>query len=172
MEAFGSSLLSFPFSSTKFVSLVTHHPLYEVFHKSESTRPVVTILNKLTYLATCDLLLPPKDVSLKRHTKALGKPIAGALIEQQIVCLEKFQWKDVVKDVVKGLLSDALEIYDPMEMPLRRARVLLKYLDFEYYASMNDQRGASTKEMAREVERLTTVMVSMTYQRLGVSPQL
>lgn len=80
--------------------------------------------------------------------------VTGALLERQIDSLETSRWKEGVQSIVAYLLTDALKVYGP-NMPVRRARVLLKCMDFMYHAGPEVMARVSTPEdMGNEVEKL------------------
>jgi separase len=65
-------------------------------------------------------------------------------------------WKDGVKEVVKVLLSDALEVYGRREVPLRRAKVMVKCMEFMYHSGLEGgaAMGWDLQEMGKEIEKL------------------
>ena len=117
------------------------------------------MVDRVTYLGACELMLDATSVSL-RSMETNDPCIIGALLERQIDSLEGSRWKEGVQSVVSQLLLDVLAIYAP-DMPVRRARVLLKCLEFAYYAGPEAVLAIGTpKEMGSEVERLLGSQVS------------
>jgi hypothetical protein len=98
------------------------------------------IIDRLTYIGTCELLLQPHEVSLKTPLEACGldPSIIGALLERQVDSLEGSLWKEGVQNMVRSLLGDVVGVYSAagpaVDMPLRRARVLIRSLEFGYKA--------------------------------------
>jgi separase len=87
-----------------------------------------------------DLFRSPGQVSLKDTMQPLreanarwGDVIIGVILEKQIDGLEGSIWKENVRNLVNRLLEDALEMYGD-RWPLRRVRILLRCLEFSYYA--------------------------------------
>ena len=116
-------------------------------------------MNRFTYLGISELLLDVRSVSL-RSIGIDDRPITGALLEQQIDSLEGSKWKDGVQIAVAQLLKDALDAY-ALYMPVRRARVLLKCMEFAYHAGPEAVAEIGTPEhMGTEVERLLQSQVS------------
>ena len=112
-------------------------------------------------MGACDLILQPSEISLKCHLEKSGShpEIVGALLERQIDVLEGSLWKDAMRALFKALLLDAIGVYAAGNMPLRRARVLLRCLEFEYKAG-NEGVGRHTDDLGREAEELLRCEVS------------
>jgi len=78
-------------------------------------------------------------------------------------------WKEGVRAVFIGLLRDALEIYSvqaedgSLLMPIRKARMLVRCLEFTYRDSAVDGISSlghgTTEEVATEIERLCNLQV-------------
>ena len=97
---------------------------------------------------------------------ALNPAVAGALLERQLDSLEPSRWKDGVRGVFIQLLKDALQAYsvtDEEQMPVRRARVLVRCMEFAYHDQGNDVYSeigcGSAKEMALQIEHLASCQV-------------
>lgn len=98
-------------------------------------RRIAAIIDRAIYIGTCELLLRPSEVSLRRslETCGFGADVVGAVLERQAESLEGSLWKDSgVREVVRTVLADALSVYVCSEdmgvkagMPVRRARVLI-----------------------------------------------
>ena len=118
-------------------------------------------------MGICELFLDPANVSLSREPvwADVERPdgvVIGALLERQICGLETSRWKPNVKLVVARLLLEADGVYQANVNPVRRARVLLRWLELMYYGGLS-QEGLGTKgfqrfgtvtEVAEEVEQL------------------
>lgn len=150
-------------------------PLDVVFGPS-GTAPVQQLLglvDKVSYLGACDLLLSPEEVSIFSTVTnpapgldpaSLEPSVAGALLERQLDGLEPSRWKDGVREIFIKILQDALKVYGEA-MPVRRARVLIRCMDFVY----RDQTQAvctmlgfeDVEAMAQKVEELATLQVSL-----------
>jgi len=115
------------------------------------------IVDKLSYLATCDLLLDAEQVSLKSHLDSvgLGPLVLGPLLERQFNSLEPHLWKEGVANIAKVLLLHALQVYHA-DMPLRRARILMRCLELMY--RIGEANISPTdwvpEQMGNEAERL------------------
>lgn len=110
-----------------------------------------------------ELLLEGGTVSL-RSAGIDDASITGALIEQQLECLEGSRAKEGVRGVIAVLLRDALEIYSETDMPVRRARIYLKCLDLAYHMGPDGVVGLGDPQAAgQEVERLLQCEVCSTY---------
>ncbi|KAI0703447.1 hypothetical protein BC835DRAFT_1517213 [Cytidiella melzeri] len=78
-----------------------------------------------------DLFLPAEEVSLKAQriadvSDSVSNAVLGALLERQAESLDSSKWKPAVHNAICRILQDALEVYPPQKMPVRRARVMLK----------------------------------------------
>lgn len=146
---------------------------------SSTVKQLVGLVDRVSYLGACELLLPSEDVSLltaingapsedasrNADPTPLNPAVIGALLERQLDSLEPSRWKDGVRGVFIQLLRDSLQVYSlPAEqMPVRRARVLVRCMEFAYY----DQGGntcseigrGSVKEMAEQIEDLASRQV-------------
>ena len=148
-----------------------------VFGEDSSTavKQLVGLVDRTTYLGACELFLPPDQISLRSCTTTNGvsgqdSSVIGALLESQISSLEPSQWKESVRSVTLHLLKDTLEIYGSgtgaVVMPIRKARVLVRCLEFAYRDStvavelVSAFGFGNVEEVAGEVERLCTKQVS------------
>ena len=150
---------------------------------SPAIKQLVGLVDRVSYIGACELFLPPEDVSLLTAINgasseaashdatpaALNPAVAGALLERQLDSLEPSRWKDGVRAIFIQLLKDSLQIYsvltssDVEQMPVRRARVLVRCMEFAYH----DQGGnacseigcGSVKEMALQIEDLASCQV-------------
>ena len=156
-------------------------------------------MDRVSHIGACELLLPPEEVSLlsavicspsQRGAAAtslgsspslrLDPGVAGALLERQLDGLEPSRWKEGVRDIYVKLLKDALHVYkidaghtDPSPssecMPIRRARVLTKCMEFAY----RDQNGAEDVCAALglgNVEDIADEVESLASKEVGFSP--
>jgi separase len=149
MDSYVESVKSFPYSAALALRMD--------FTTSAGMKQLGGIVDRLTYLGACDLLLGPDEVSLKAHLMSADlKPgITGGLLERQLDVLEPHLWKEGVRNIVKALLAHALEVYHG-EMPVRRARVLVRCLEFMYRSGPESVRalGWNPEEMGSEIEKL------------------
>lgn len=143
------------------------YPLYEfakhihgaTFEVSPAAIQLGTIVDRVTYLGACELLLSPDKIST--FSLGLGDAnIAGALLERQILSLDGSRWKESTRSVVQALLRAALDVYGETNMPVRRARILLRCLDFLYHSGPESHLDlGSPRDIGEEVERILTQKV-------------
>ena len=112
-----------------------------LLESSPALKQLGALLDRVTYIAACELLQSSSAVSALAWFPAgngeldqNGKCIVGALLERQISSLEVSRWKQGVREVIQVLLDDALLVYDGEERPIRHARVLLKKMELGYYS--------------------------------------
>jgi separase len=133
---------------------------------SSSLKQLTAIIDRATYIGTCELLLHPSEVSLRGPLEAcgLGADVVGAVLERQAESLEGSLWKDGgVREVVRTVLADALSVYIcPVDvgigagMPVRRARVLIQSLRFAYRVGGATEEGfiRHPDDIGEEIEEL------------------
>jgi hypothetical protein len=150
---------------------------------SSAVKQLVGLVDRVSYLGACELLLPPEDVSLlsainsasskdgshSANPISLDPAVTGALLERQLDSLEPSRWKEGIRGVFIQLLKDCLQIYsdstpsDAESMPIRRARVLVRCMEFAYHDEGKDpcpEVGCgSVEEMALQIERLAACQV-------------
>ncbi|KAJ6525608.1 peptidase family C50-domain-containing protein [Mycena capillaripes] len=149
-ESFMDCIRGFPYSLYGFAKHI-HRATFEVLPAAVQ---LGTIVDRVTYLGACELLLSPEKVS----ALSLGMSdanITGALLERQIQSLDDSRWKESTRTMVQALLRAALDVYDETNMPVRRARTLLRYLDFSYHAGPETLGDlGAPRDMGEEVERI------------------
>jgi separase len=136
-----------------------------------SVKQAAVIIDRVTYMATCELLRPPAQVSLKQLINSISigdaenleedrRCIVGAILERQVDSLAGSLWKPDVQNVVSGILSDCILTYDPENRPIRRAGVMLRTLELTYYtgAANGDVQLANSSE---EIESLLSLEVHL-----------
>ncbi|KAJ7709735.1 peptidase family C50-domain-containing protein [Mycena rosella] len=153
-ESFLDCIKGFPYSFNGIVKQTQRAALGAVFEASPAAVQLGTIVDRVTYLGACELLLAPEKVSLV--SLELGDTsITGALIERQIQSLDGSRWKESTRNVVQDFLRAALDVYGGTEMPVRRARILVRCLEFAYHAGPETLANlGSPAEMGDEVERI------------------
>ncbi|KAL4242854.1 hypothetical protein ABKN59_011524 [Abortiporus biennis] len=165
-EAFIKSIKSYPLSSSSLDKyLFTSGSIFDLV---TSLKPIASLVDRVTYIACCELLLPPKDVSLLALWSPLGNSIdrlaVGVLLERQIVSLQSSLYKPNVRQLVKSLLKDCLEVYKPDIHPIRRAGILIRILEDHYFETGGD--SINEEEVEREVKAL------LNQKELGKDSQL
>ena len=134
------------------------------FGASPSVKQAAVIVDRVTYMAACELLRPPTQISLKQLINSISidgatdleeerRCVVGALLERQVESLSGNLWKPDVQSVVMGLLSDCISMYDAVNRPIRRAGVTLKILELAYYGGAADE-DLRLSESAEEIEGL------------------
>jgi separase len=122
------------------------------------------MVDRVTYMAACELLRLPTQISLKQLMTSISidgaadleeerRCVVGAILERQVESLSGNLWKPDVQSVVAGLLSDCISTYDPVNRPIRRAGVMLKTLELTYYGGAADG-DRQLSESAEEIEKL------------------
>ncbi|KAG6866775.1 hypothetical protein C0991_011434 [Blastosporella zonata] len=143
LEAFRHCIKTFPYMTSGFFQITSETSLSAVFDLSSDTKQLATIVDRVTNLSACELLLEPSAVSLS--TLDLDAGVSGALLERQIATLESARWKEGVPTTISHLLRDTLNIYGS-EMPVRRVRVLLKCLELMYHGGPTTMPGIGDPE--------------------------
>ncbi|TFK48944.1 hypothetical protein OE88DRAFT_1737166 [Heliocybe sulcata] len=154
-DAFIQCIRAFSFSGVAFVQLAKSGPSGSVFEGTKDTKQLGTIIDRVTYAATCELFRGPGDVSLRLALSSHDSDVVGAVLERQIAGLDGSRWKEGVPKVIKGLLDDALAVYEPRSRPIRRARVLLRCMEAWYY-----QNDVTTARHADEVGEEIAALLS------------
>jgi len=111
-EAYLSSFTSsLPLLTPTLSILSSTLPLFSIFRRDE-VRPLADIVQRLTIMGACDLLLGSK-ASLAPTMRDCRVPneVVGTVVEWQAQCLEGGIWKADIKRVVKFLLGEAREAY-------------------------------------------------------------
>lgn len=170
LESFVNCVKAFPFSKPSFIELASSHSASAIFDTSLSLKHVAGIIDRLTYTGICDLLLHPRAVSLKSHfsrcyipedvpldTTAARRAITGIILERQIDSLDSCKWKEHGRKAIRSLLDEALATYAVQDMPIRRARVILKLLEY-MHSSFDFVSGEriTAEDLGREAELLLT----------------
>ena len=181
-DAFKQAIATFPFTSTGLSEQTDTLAIGVLFGPECNTAvsQLLGLVDRVTYMGTCELFLPPEAISIRScmqnsngdHNESfrLENDIIGALLERQLISLEPSRWKEGVRAVFVGLLRDVLEIYSVQDgnglllMPIRKARMLCRCLEFAYRDSSVDGISSlgygTAEEVAMEIERLCTLQVS------------
>ncbi|KAF8878729.1 peptidase family C50-domain-containing protein [Infundibulicybe gibba] len=151
--SFTECVKNFPFSESGFAAQAGRLCLGALFETSNATRQLATIVEKMTHLGTLELLLEPARVSV--GSLGLGdESVTGALLEWQIEGLQGRRWKEGVQSALRLFLRATTDVYNAREKPVRRARVLLKHLDFHYHAASEAMEDVNAETIGEEVDRL------------------
>ncbi|TFK38240.1 cysteine peptidase C50 [Crucibulum laeve] len=159
-SAFVRCIYTFPYSSSGFSLQTDEKSPTELFSLNQQTKQLAVIVDRVTYIGACELLLPAEEVSLGQSSGddsiTLDSTILGALLERQLDALEPSRWKEGVREITAKLLHEALNLYGA-DMPVRRARVLVRCMEFGYreHEEAVSQLGlGNVAEMGEEVESL------------------
>jgi hypothetical protein len=148
------------------------------FEAASSPKQVAVIIDRVTYMASCELLRPPTEVSLKRLISSISIGgiesheeerlcVIGAILERQIDSLTGSLWKPEVQSAVAGLLSDCVSIYKPENRPIRRAGVMLRLLELSFYTGAPDG-DTQLEKSADEIKALLSHEVRLLRPVVGI----
>ncbi|KAG9309980.1 peptidase family C50-domain-containing protein [Chiua virens] len=167
-DCFIDSVRTFPY---------THYPanFFSVNPFASNAPPPLTqlsaILDRLTYTATCELFLPPGQISLRHLSNSpfasdrsstpdafpsdgLSKAeVAGAILTRQLATLEGIGHKDGASEAIAQIMEDLLSVYDAREAPIQRARVLVTAFSVSWRDRRSDGSDASTQFNVDHVSR-------------------
>ncbi|KAG5644204.1 hypothetical protein DXG03_008867 [Asterophora parasitica] len=153
LQAFINCIKTFPYTTSGFTERAAQIGHTALFDISSGTKQLATLVDRVSHLSACELLMEPTAVSLA-SLQGFDSSITGALLERQIDSLETSRSKEGISEVTAHLLKHALKAYSP-DMPVRRARVLLRCMDFTYHAGPNELAGiGSPDEMGAEIDGL------------------
>ncbi|GAA5914661.1 hypothetical protein JCM8208_000403 [Rhodotorula glutinis] len=154
-DAYIASALAQP--AATFHTLATESATSALSSLIETHAPLHKVVQRFTRLAVFDLLLPPSSVPLVAATssRATSLPTAavGALLEMQLTALEPYSEKDEARRANDAVLAALEGVYDADEMPMRRARVLVKRLQACATGGRVEKREVVVK-LAHEVREL------------------
>lgn len=155
LEAFIQSIKSYPYADASVIHLTGTGGIRSVFDSTSGLKQLATIIDRNTYIGACELLLSSSDVSLQHPLESAGLDCAlvGAILERQLDCMEGSLWKEGVHELCQTLLQHALKVYSAQDMPIRRARVLVRCLRLSYKAG-GEISGSHPDDIGDEVEEL------------------
>ncbi|KAF9070318.1 peptidase family C50-domain-containing protein [Rhodocollybia butyracea] len=138
-DSFIQSVHAFPYAI--FVGHIDQIPFGKILDLSNTVKELRSIIEKLTHLGACELMLPASNISLKSNGLPENTDVAvtAILMEWQIESLGSSHWKEGIRDVVVSLLSETLGIYREGCMPVRALRVLVKALEFSYHVPLDNE---------------------------------
>lgn len=167
-EAFVNCVKAVPFARQSFLDAASAHSTSALFDSSPMLKHAAGIIDLLTYTGVCDLLLQPQAVSLRLHLAecfvpaglslddaATRKVIIGAVLERQLQGLDGCRWKTSGRKAIRFLLDEILQIYDAKNMPIRRARVILRQLEYLHSSQSTDTQDIFNLEaLGKEADSL------------------
>ncbi|PLW08516.1 hypothetical protein PCANC_18311 [Puccinia coronata f. sp. avenae] len=110
------------------------------------------LVQRATWLATCDILLPTSKCSLLESLapKKLSSSETGAILELQLQYLYQNARKSECRSALKALLDDFAQIYQLAVHPFRRARTLVRLM--EWHVSMStESKSGSTFQIIKQL---------------------
>ncbi|CAA7261156.1 unnamed protein product [Cyclocybe aegerita] len=173
-DAFKQAIRSFPFSSSGLTTQSEMLSPDSLFGSSSNAvvKQLVSLIDRVSYLGACNLLLPPNEISLRSNVHGSASPLldpatVGILLERQLDSLEPSRWKDGIRGVSVKLLRDALDVYDLRTpdgsrlTPVRRARIVVRCMEFVYRSPGDEAVSifgfSSVEDMGKEIESLGTL---------------
>ncbi|SCV67820.1 BQ2448_5431 [Microbotryum intermedium] len=123
--------------------------------KQKQSMTTVKLIQRITKLATFDLLLPGSQVSLLDALKSSGfeTRTMGMVLEVQVHTLEAAMDKVEAGKAMSALVHDLLTLYNENEFPIRRARILLRRMQ-ALCAGGAVQKDLSAAVVASEIDEL------------------
>ncbi|KAF7294812.1 Cysteine peptidase C50 [Mycena indigotica] len=154
LKSFIKAASCYPYRRYEFGKIADSCAGIDVFKTIAGGMQLSNIVDRITHLGVFDLFLPASDISL-RSVQPLT--MAGALLERQMQSLEGSKWKENGRTALRILFGDLLATYGDINMPVRRARVLVSILEFMYHVgSEHVIEWGSPSEIGDQVERILT----------------
>lgn len=156
------SVQAFPFETQGFSTAVTN-TLPQLLFDDERYKPLGILIDRVTCIATYELLKSPGEISLKEQMEGLdlnpqlSQAIVGALLERQLDALGRNIWKDGARSLAKHLLDQLPLLYEDA-WPIRKMRIIVRRLEFSYFSAVADPEWNTTETLA-EVDRLSKLKV-------------
>ena len=156
------SVQVFPFKTEEFSTAVAS-TLPQSLFDDERYKPLGGLIDRVTCIATYELLRSPGEISLKEQTECLdlnsqlSQAIVGAILERQLDALGRNLWKDNARLLAKHLLDQLSSVYGNA-WPIRRMRILVRRLEFSYFSVITGPEWDATETLA-ELDRLSKIKV-------------
>ncbi|KAF7305053.1 Cysteine peptidase C50 [Mycena kentingensis (nom. inval.)] len=149
-DSFVDAARSYPHLHYGFSIKADSDTVETVFQTTTGGLQLANIVDRLTHIGVFDLFLAPDKVSLYDTDPS----VAGLLLERQIRALEGSRGKANSRVATRALFADALKLYSE-ETPLRRARVLVRVLEFVYHVGPGEvSELGSPGEIGEQVANL------------------
>ncbi|GAA5940472.1 hypothetical protein JCM1841_001027 [Sporobolomyces salmonicolor] len=115
--------------------------------------PLYKLIQRLTRIATFDLLLPPSQISLSYSLSPPSGPtpspaVRGVLLELQLAALDLTSEKLESQRAASAVLDALEDVYRAQDFPMRRARVLIRRM----------QQQCTGGEVARDLKAAATAV--------------
>lgn len=152
------SVQAFPFDTEGFSTAVSN-TLPQLLFDDERYKLLCSLVDRITCIATFELLESPEEISLKEKVELLdsnpqlSRAIVGAILERQLDALGRNIWKDGARSLAKYLLDELLSLYEDV-WPVRKMRILVRRLEFSYFSVVADAGWDATVTLA-QVDRLS-----------------
>jgi hypothetical protein len=156
------SVQAFPFETKEF-SVAVASTLPQVLFDDERYKPLGSLIDRVTCIATYELLRSPGEISLKEKvgrlypSSQIFRAIVGVILERQLDALGRNIWKDGARSLAKYLLDQLSSLYEDT-WPLRKMRILVRRLEFSYFSVVADPGWDATETLA-EMDRLSKFKV-------------
>ena len=156
------SIQVFPFETEEF-SAAAANALPQLLFDDERYKPLGGLIDRVTCIATYELLRSPEEISLKGRmggldlSPQLSQVIIGVVLERQLDALGRNIWKDGARSLAKHLLDQLPLLYGDT-WPIRKIRVLIRRLEFSYFSVVTDPGWDATETLA-EADRLYKLKV-------------
>lgn len=156
------SIQAFPFTTEEFSAAVPT-VLPQLLFDDEKYKPLGGLIDRVTYIATYELLRPPGEISLRKIIERLvldpklSRAIAGVIMERQLDALGRNLWKDGARSLAKHLLDELSSLYEDA-WPVRKMRILVRRLEFSYFSAVADPEWDAIETLT-EVDRLSKLKV-------------
>ncbi|KAJ3742013.1 cysteine peptidase C50 [Lentinula detonsa] len=136
-NSFVQSVLNFPYSAFADVDKVAFR---EIVNLSPFVKELRGVIDKLTHLGACDLMLSAGDISMQSVDlhKSINTSVIGVLLEWQVHSLDSVRWKEGVRDILGCLLKESLHLYQKEHMPIRSLRIFTKILELIYRGPLGE----------------------------------
>jgi hypothetical protein len=165
------SVQAFQFETEEFSTTVAN-TLPQLLFDDERYKPLGSLIDRVTCIATYELLRSPGEISLKEGVERLdlnpqlSRAIVGVILERQLDALGRNTWKDGARSLAKYLLDELPSLYED-GWPVRKMRILVRRLEFSYFSVVADSEWDVTETLA-EIDRLSKFKVlprSLLYAR-------
>lgn len=156
------SVQVFPFKTEEFSTAVAS-TLPQSLFDDERYKPLGGLIDRVTCIATYELLRSPGEISLKEQMECLdlnpqlSQAIVGAILERQLDALGRNIWKDNARLLAKRLLDQLSSVYGNA-WPIRRMRILVRRLEFSYFSVIAGPEWNATETLA-ELDGLSKIKV-------------
>jgi hypothetical protein len=155
-DAFMKAIRLFPINHFASISNDTADPKKRMLESSSLTRQVALTVERVTFLAINELLLPADQVPLNHALHPNGTQectpemclFISVILEKQLEVLEKSKWKPHVRAALQPVLSGLSVVYKQSQRPAQVARMMVKTMELMYSAPMEDNTATAEETMS------------------------